>query len=59
MEPCANIRLIHMNNIKSKYFTQKIKKEESLFQEKVRIIPQTKNHAKLELLFNAYSKSNF
>jgi hypothetical protein len=48
-----------MNNIKSKYFTQKIKKEESLFQEKVRIIPQTKNHAKLELLFNAYSKSNF
>jgi hypothetical protein len=32
-----------MNNIKSKYFTQKIKKEESLFQEKVRIISQTKN----------------
>ena len=31
MEPCANIRLIHMNNIKSKYFTQKIKKEESLY----------------------------
>jgi len=30
-----------MNNIKSKYFTQKIKKEETLFQEKVHIIPQT------------------
>jgi|TARA_Y100000294_G_scaffold106533_1_gene98943 hypothetical protein len=27
-----------MNNIKSKYFTQKIKKEETIFQEKVRII---------------------
>ena len=44
MEPCANIRLIHINNIKSKYFTQKIKKEESLFQEKVRIIFKSNHH---------------
>ena len=33
-----------MNNIKSKYFTQKIKKEESLFQEKVRIIFKSTHH---------------
>ena len=33
-----------MNNIKSKYFTQKIKKEESLFQEKVRIIFKSTQH---------------
>ena len=38
-----------MNNIKSKYFTQKIKKEESLFQQKVRIIPQTKTPTNMGL----------